>query len=142
MSLANKIRLGKCPDECGRDIYSLGEYRGFKLTLKPFFTKDWVVIAEKMFTDALDMVLLVKHSDYMRSDTGQISVGSQAEALQTVKSAIDDFHKSKEEVLRSTSAKKVGFTEDGRYRLIRNSIETDEYFTVEADETFEFVKVK
>lgn len=147
MSLKNKIKIGKCPDECGRDIYSLGEYEGFMLTLKPFFTSDWVVGAKKINIDALDKTILVKHSHYLWSDTASIHVSSQAEALKIVKSAIDEFYVEKGKVMHDLAVKlsmsgKIDFKKDGKYRLIRNGLETDVYFTIEADETFEFVRVE
>lgn len=101
-NLRKRVFIRKCPCGCGRDESDLGVYRGFSLTQKPFYDKDWIIYAEKKEMDELDRRLLVQSPflGKLYADTGPHDVPSGHYTLEQIEEnitkQIDDFWSRKD----------------------------------------------
>lgn len=89
--------IGPCPcGKCGKNIYDLGNYRGFQIIQRPFFD-GWKVKAEKIHEeDVLDQLILNNSEMCVAVLEGNFSVD---DLVRSIHNEIDTFWKRKEHIV-------------------------------------------
>jgi len=91
---------GKDGGPCGKDEYSLGNYRGFELTQKPFYD-GWAIYAEITNPDDLDKLLMQNNTftNKFFLDTETSSHFTLEQCEESVISDVDNHWARKQELL-------------------------------------------
>jgi len=103
--------LKKCPDGCEKNYYSLGLYRGFKLTQKPFYA-GWAILAElALGPDDLDKLMLGNNTfpNEFFDDTERLGNPTLSQIEEAIIKEIDDHWTKKQKLLDNCQA--------GRYKV-------------------------
>lgn len=93
--------LGKCPCGCDRDMYEVEIYKDFRILKKPFYSKDWQIVAEKQTVDPLTEILLkAEFSDCqtLADDTGHSYKPTIEHIITKIKLNIDKFYKRRKKI--------------------------------------------
>lgn len=106
--MRERVFLRKCDCKqvppCGKDVYSLGTYRGFKLTQEPFYN-GWAIYGEIENPDALDTLLMqdntFKNKFFLDTETSDHYTLEQCE--NSVTKDIDYHWETKQRILDNAS---------------------------------------
>lgn len=98
--MRERKRLRACPDNCGKFVYDLGNYRGFKLVQEPFFS-GYMICADKIEKDEIDMLLLAEnvHPARICEDTETIAKVPLQDVERYVIKSVDSFWQNKLDIV-------------------------------------------
>lgn len=107
-NLPKKLKfLRKCPCGCGRKIYEIEEYKGFRLELHPYGSDGQLVKAVRLKVEKIDEVMLKSDPfdcwGVLEEDDHNHSRSSE-ELLLQVKCGVDKYDEIRDQIIREAIA--------------------------------------
>lgn len=108
-SMRERKPIRPCPDGCGKTEYDLGEYRGFHLFQKPFYSGWWIYAEKTHPNDDLDQLLMNERimSNKIFDDTEREAKPSLETVEKSVIDGIDEYWTRKQQIVLQASENKL-----------------------------------